>query len=278
MIWRAREFEWDLSARVLLMGVVNVTPDSFSDGGDCLDPAAAVAKAWEFTRAGADILDVGAESSRPGADSVPAEEELRRLAPVVEALSRGRGLAISVDTAKSAVAEQALAWGASVVNDVSGLREDPRMAGVVARCHAGLILMHRRGNPRTMQSLARYDDLIGEIQKELDESIDRAFEAGISYEQIVIDPGIGFAKTRDQSLSVIKHLDLFQKFERPLLVGTSRKSFIGEITGKPPKERVFGTAAAVALCVERGAKVIRVHDVEAMKDVVEVTQAILNAS
>lgn len=278
MIWRAREFEWDLSARVLLMGVVNVTPDSFSDGGDCLDPAAAVARAWEFARAGADILDVGAESSRPGADSVPAEEELRRLAPVVEALARGRGLAISVDTAKSAVAEQALAWGASVVNDVSGLREDPRMAGVVARCHAGLILMHRRGNPRTMQSLARYDDLIGEIQKELDESIDRAFEAGISYDQIVIDPGIGFAKTRDQSLSVIKHLDLFQKFERPLLVGTSRKSFIGEITGKPPKERVFGTAAAVALCVERGAKVIRVHDVEAMKDVVEVTQAILRAT
>jgi dihydropteroate synthase len=277
MIFRSRDRDWDLTQRVLLMGVINATPDSFSDGGECLNPAEAVSKARLFEAAGADLLDLGAESTRPGADPVPAEEETRRLLPVLDAVRRESALPLSIDTAKAAVARAALGAGAEIINDVSGLKDDPEMAGVVAEYGAGVILMHRRGNARTMKQLALYADLIAEVRAELKESIDRALNAGISYEQIVIDPGIGFAKTKDQSLSLIKHLESFKSFGRPLLVGLSRKSFIGEITGREPRERVFGSAASVALSVERGANIVRVHDVREMKDVIEVTRAVLNA-
>ncbi len=277
MIFRARDFEWDFSRGTLLVGVINLTPDSFSDGGECLNPEQALDKARNFKQAGADILDLGAESSRPGAGPVSPEEELERLSPSLEMILRELDLPISVDTTKACVAEKALLMGASIVNDVSGLRADLQMASVVARFKAGLFIMHRRGDAQTMNDLSHYDDLLAEVLRELQESIDRALKAGISYDQIVVDPGIGFAKTKDQSLSILKHLDRFKRFERPLLVGTSRKSFIGEIVQKPAKARLFGTAASVALSVERGADLIRVHDVEEMKEVIQVTQAILNA-
>ncbi|MBI4549980.1 MAG: dihydropteroate synthase [Candidatus Omnitrophica bacterium] len=277
MIFRSRTREWDLSGRVLVMGVINATPDSFSDGGDCLDPSRAAVRAREFQAAGADLIDLGAESTRPGAPLISAEEELARLLPVLEAVRRESALPVSVDTTKASVARAALAAGAEIVNDVSGLKDDPEMAAVAAEFGAGLVLMHRRGNAQTMRQHARYVDLIAEVVAELKESIDMALSAGISYNKIVIDPGIGFAKTKDQSLSLIKHLESFKSFGRPLLVGLSRKSFLGEITGREPRERVFGSAASVALSVERGAGIVRVHDVGEMKDVVEVTRAILNA-
>jgi len=277
MIFKARERVWDLSYKTLVVGVINATPDSFSDGGRCLDPGAAALKAVEFQQAGADVLDIGAESSRPGASLITVEEEMGRLAPVLNAVLKETGLPVSVDTVKADVAAFALKQGACIVNDVSGLKGDSGMAEVVARFQAGIVIMHRRGDSRTMRQLTQYENLIENVLAELEESIDMALKAGISYDRIAVDPGIGFAKTKDQSLSLIKHLGSFQKFERPILIGPSRKSFIGEITGKRPEERIFGTAASVALAVERGARMIRVHDVREMKEVIEVTQAILNA-
>ncbi len=277
MIFRAREWEWDLSRQALVMGVINATPDSFSDGGECLDPNHAAQRAVEFQKAGADILDIGAESTRPEAPLINAQKELTRLLPVLKAVLREVDIPVSVDTAKASVAKKALELGACIVNDVSGLKSDPAMAEVVARFRAGLVIMHRRGTSVTMRQLAHYENVVADVLRELKESIDMALKAGISYDHIVVDPGIGFAKTKNQNLSLIKHLGSFQKFERPILIGPSRKSFIGEITGNPPQDRLFGTAASVALSVERGARIIRVHDVRAMKEVVQVTQAILNA-
>lgn len=277
MIFRARGFEWDLDKRALVMGVVNITPDSFSDGGDCLDPERAALRAKDFEAEGADILDLGAESSRPGAPSISAREELERLLPALRLVIRRTKLPVSIDTTKAAVAEKALQEGASIVNDVSGLKADPGLGGVVTRFGAGLVIMHRRGDAETMQTLSHYENLISEVSQEIKESIDIALKAGISYDQIVLDPGIGFAKTKDQNLSLIKHLDSFKRFQRPLLIGVSRKSFIGEITRRQPKDRFFGTAASVALSIVQGANIVRVHDVQEMKDVVQVTEAILNA-
>ena len=277
MIFRAREREWHLSRQALVMGVINATPDSFSDGGECLDPNHAVQRAVEFQKAGADILDIGAESTRPEAPLINAQEELTRLLPVLKAVLREVDIPVSVDTAKASVAKKALELGACIVNDVSGLKSDLAMAEVVARFRAGLVIMHRRGTSVTMRQLAHYENVVTDVLRELKESIDMALKAGISYDHIVVDPGIGFAKTKNQNLSLIKHLGSFQKFERPILIGLSRKSFIGEITGNPPQDRLFGTAASVALSVERGARIIRVHDVRAMKEVIQVTQAILNA-
>ena len=277
MLFKARDKQWDLSERTLVVGVINATPDSFSDGGECLSPEAAASKAVAFEKAGADILDIGAESTRPGARLITAEEEMERLLPVLKAVFEQTALPVSVDTVKADVAAFALKQGACIVNDVSGLKGDSGMAEVVARFQAGIVIMHRRGDSRTMQQLARYENVVENVLQELEESIDRALKAGISYDRIAVDPGIGFAKTKDQSLSLIKHLGPFRKFERPILIGPSRKSFIGEITGKRTEERLFGTAASVALAVERGARMIRVHDVREMKEVIEVTQAILNA-
>ncbi len=277
MIFRAREREWHLSRQALVMGVINATPDSFSDGGECLDPNHAVQRAVEFQKAGADILDIGAESTRPEAPLINAQEELTRLLPVLKAVLREVDIPVSVDTAKASVAKKALELGACIVNDVSGLKSDLAMAEVVARFRAGLVIMHRRGTSVTMRQLAHYENVVTDVLRELKESIDMALKAGISYDHIVVDPGIGFAKTKNQNLSLIKHLGSFQKFERPILIGPSRKSFIGEMTGNPPQDRLFGTAASVALSVERGARIIRVHDVRAMKEVIQVTQAILNA-
>jgi len=255
------------------MGILNVTPDSFSDGGRYLDPDAAVARAKEMAAEGADIIDIGGESTRPGAEPVGADEELRRVLPVIERLG-GDCPPVSIDTSKAAVARAALAAGASIVNDVTALRGDREMAAVVAESGAGLVLMHMRGEPRTMQKNPRYDDVVGEIGAFFEERLDFARRAGIAPEQIVLDPGIGFGKTLSHNLEILRRLGEFLRLGRPVLVGPSRKSFIGHILGTPVEQRLEGTAAAVAAAVLGRASVVRVHDVKEMRRVALVAEAI----
>jgi dihydropteroate synthase len=257
-----------------LMGVVNVTPDSFSDGGRHADPDRAVAHALRLADEGADLLDVGGESTRPGAPPVPAEEEIRRVVPVVERLrARGLALPISVDTTKADVARAALRAGADLVNDVSGLR-DPALAAAVAETGAPVVLMHMRGTPADMQSRAVYGDVVGEVARELEEALRRADAAGIPRERTVLDPGIGFAKTAEHSLALLARLGELRALGRPLLVGPSRKSFIGKVTGAPVEDRLAGTLAAVTACVLAGAELVRVHDVAPARQAALVAAAI----
>ena len=255
------------------MGILNVTPDSFSDGGEFLSARRAVSHALKLQKEGADLLDIGGESSRPGARPVSAAEEMRRILPVIERLSGKLRIPISVDTSKSVVAEAALSAGASLVNDVTALG-DPAMGRVVARYGVPVILMHMRGTPRTMRSKARYRRLVPEVLSELKRSVKKALACGIARDKILIDPGIGFAKSPEQSLTLIRRLGDFRKMGFPVVVGPSRKSFIGRVTGGPEGDRLFGTAAAVALCVSNGADILRVHDVAEMRQVVLVTSAI----
>lgn len=247
--------------RPLVMGILNITPDSFSDGGELGNPAAALDRAREMVEAGAGILDVGGESTRPGAQPVPLDEELGRVIPVLEILDRELGVPLSVDTRKAEVARRALEVGAAVVNDVSGLGHDPAMASTVARKGAGVVLMHMRGEPRDMTERASYGDVAVEVARELVERVGVAREAGISDDAIVLDPGIGFAKTADQSLTLLRELERIVALGFPVLVGPSRKSFLGAVLGVPPTERVVGSAVACAYALERGARVFRVHDV-----------------
>jgi dihydropteroate synthase len=260
--------------RPLLMGVVNVTPDSFFDGGRYLDTEAAVAHAIRLVEEGADLLDVGAESTRPGADVVNEVEERRRAIPVVAAIARAVTVPISIDTSKAAVAREALDAGAVLVNDVTALRGDPAMVDVVARTGAGVVLMHMHGTPRTMQQVPCYDDVVGEISEFFEERIRFAMAHGIARRQIILDPGIGFGKLLVHNLTLLAQLHSFERFECPLLVGVSQKSFLGQIVDRPVQERQWATAAAVAMAVDRGAGILRIHDVRAMKDVVQVTAAI----
>lgn len=260
--------------RPLLMGVVNVTPDSFFDGGRFLDVESAVAHAVQLVEEGADLLDVGAESTRPGADMVDEEEERRRAIPVVAAIARAVTVPISIDTSKAVVAREALDAGAALVNDVTALRGDPAMVDVVARTGAGIVLMHMHGTPRTMQQAPRYDDVIGEISEFFEERIRFAVAHGIVRRQIILDPGIGFGKLLVHNLTLLAQLRCFEQFECPLLVGVSRKAFLGQLVDRPVQERQWATAAAVAMAVDRGAAILRVHDVKAMKDVVQVAAAI----
>jgi dihydropteroate synthase len=270
-----REYTYDLSEKTLIMGILNVTPDSFSDGGLYLDTQKAVERALRMEEEGADILDIGGESTRPGSEPVPLEEELRRVIPVIEALSGRLSIPISIDTYKAEVAKRAIEAGASVVNDISGLRFDPKMAEVVAEYDVGVVIMHIKGTPKDMQRDPHYDDLFGEITEYLKESIKLAKEQGVQEERIVVDPGIGFGKRPEHNLQIIKHLDRFTTLGRPVLVGPSRKSFIGLILGGvPPSERLEGTASAVAISVLNGASIVRVHDVKAMVPVVRVAEAI----
>ncbi len=260
--------------RPLVMGVVNVTPDSFFDGGRYLDAEAAVAHAVRLVEEGADLLDVGAESTRPGANVVDEAEERRRAIPVVTAVAKAVAVPISIDTSKAAVARAALDAGAVLVNDVSALRGDPAMVDVVARTGAGIVLMHMHGTPHTMQQAPCYDDVVGEISDFFEERIRFAMAHGIVRRQIILDPGIGFGKLLVHNLRLLAQLRCFAQFECPLLVGVSQKAFLGQLVGRPIQERQWGTAAAVAMAVERGAGILRVHDVRAMKDVVQVTAAI----
>jgi dihydropteroate synthase len=259
-----------------IMGVVNVTPDSFSDGGAFLDAQAAVAHGLRLAFEGADLLDIGGESTRPGADPVPEEEELRRVIPVIEGIRAGNpDVRISIDTSKAAVAAAALDAGADYVNDVTALRGDPDMAALVAERNVGVCLMHMLGTPRTMQAEAHYDDVVADVRAFLSERIEAAVGAGIALERIEIDPGIGFAKNLDHNLEVLRRLDELASLGRPIVLGTSRKSFLGRITGRETAERMPATLATLVMGYERGAEVFRVHDVAPARDALAVAAATL---
>ncbi|HZJ54952.1 MAG TPA: dihydropteroate synthase [Myxococcaceae bacterium] len=272
-----RTFRW--GERTYLMGVVNVTPDSFSDGGQHLEREAAVRHALALAEAGADLVDIGGESTRPGAGAVPVQVELARVLPVIEAVRTASDVPVSIDTRKAEVAREALRAGAVLVNDVSGLGHDPALATVVAEAGAALALMHIQGTPETMQVDPRYDDVVAEVIEGLSGSIDRALAAGVLRERIWIDPGIGFGKTVGHNLFLLRHLAELRVLGAPVLVGTSRKRFIGALAGgRPPEERLPGTLASVAaVAVLRGADVVRVHDVGEAKDALAVADAIARA-
>lgn len=272
---RGRRFA--LGPRTWLMGIINVTPDSFSDGGTYFDTAKAIDRGLELASEGADIIDVGGESTRPGSQPVPEAEEIGRVVPVIGALRRKTQALLSVDTTKAAVARAALDAGADIVNDTSAFRFDPAMPGVVARSGAGVVLMHMQGTPLTMQQSPRYDDLIGEICDFLAERIRVAEAAGVPGERIIVDPGIGFGKSFDHNLEILRRQELFHGLGRPLLLGFSRKAFLGKILGLPPDERLEGTIAAAVLSVERGAHILRVHDVGPVARAVRSAEAILGA-
>jgi dihydropteroate synthase len=257
-----------------LMGVVNVTPDSFSDGGLFLDPEAAIAHGLELAEGGAEILDVGGESTRPGADPVGEEEELRRVVPVIRGLA-GSQVRISVDTSKAAVAAAALDAGAEIVNDVTALRGDPEMGALCAERGATVVLMHMLGEPRTMQEDPRYDDVVAEVKAFLAERIEVALAADIDRERIWLDPGIGFGKTAAHNMELLRRLGELRELGRPLVVGTSRKSFIGKVDGSPADQRLGGTIASSVFAAAEGADVLRVHDVAEVRQALTVATAIL---
>lgn len=258
------------------MGILNVTPDSFSDGGRFLSVPKAVEQALKMQEEGADLIDVGGESTRPGAAPVSVEEELRRILPVLEPLVRRLKIPVSVDTCKASVAEQALLGGASLVNDVTALR-DPRMGEMVARFGVPVILMHMRGDPQTMQQDPHYDRLIPEILSDLKQSLRKAKEAGIADENLLTDPGLGFGKRWQDNLVLIKSLGDFKALGFPVVVGPSRKSFLGKVTGASIEDRLSGTAAAVALAVSYGADVVRVHDVAPMRRAALLADAVVRS-
>ena len=260
----------------LVMGIVNVTPDSFSDGGEFLEPARAIAHGRRLAEEGAAYLDIGGESSRPGAEPVPADEELRRVLPVIEGLA-GVDAVISVDTTKRVVAEAALEAGARMVNDISAFRFDPELAGLVADTGAECCLMHMLGDPRTMQQDPRYDDVVSEVRAFLEERLAFAVAEGVPEEKVWLDPGIGFGKTVEHNLELLRRLDELVAIGRPVLVGTSRKSFIGKITGRAEKERVAGTIASNVLAYVGGARMFRVHDVREAVDALAVAAATVGA-
>jgi dihydropteroate synthase len=262
----------------VLMGVLNVTPDSFSDGGEFFSKEVAAVRAAAMLEEGAEIIDVGGESTRPGSDPVSPEEEARRVIPVVQGiLAEHPDTIVSIDTYRSETAEPALEAGVRIVNDVTALRGDPRMAGVVAEARCPVILMHMLGEPKTMQRDPRYDDVVREVRDFLAERAEHAIAEGVEPEKIIVDPGVGFGKTLDHNLALLYHLDALVELGFPLLVGTSRKSFIGKITGvEEARDRVFGTVAANVIAYERGATLFRVHDVRANREALAVAQAILN--
>jgi dihydropteroate synthase len=265
---------FQVSGDFRLMGVVNVTPDSFSDGGRYLDPEAAVAHGLALEAEGASILDVGGESTRPGASAVPAEDELRRVLPVIEGLvAAGATAQLSIDTSKATVAAAALQAGATLVNDVTALRGDPEMAGVIATSGAGCCLMHMLGDPRTMQRDPRYDDVVAEVEAFLAQRMAVAITAGIEEQRIMLDPGIGFGKTIEHNLELLRRLDELVALGRPVVIGTSRKSFLGRLTGREVDERLAGTIATCVIAYERGARVFRVHEVAPVRDALTVAAA-----
>jgi len=276
IVCRKRTF--DFSERPFIMGIVNVTPDSFSDGGSYFSPEQAVAHGLRLAEEGADIIDIGGESTRPGAAPVSAAEETERVLPVIAALAANIDVPLSIDTTKAEVARKALAAGAEIVNDVSALRFDPEMGDVVAAARVPVVLMHMRGTPRTMQYDIHYQSLIDDIRSFLEERIECAVRAGITLENIIIDPGIGFGKSIEKdNLSILKNLAAFTTLGRPVLVGTSRKGFIGKLLDTPVHEREEGTAATVAIAIYNGAHIVRVHDVKSVKMVAAVASAIRRA-
>ncbi len=270
---------FDFSKRTYLMGILNVTPDSFSDGGKYFSVESAVTRALEMIEQGADIIDVGGESTRPKGvygetQEISVDEELNRVIPVIEQIAKSTDTIISIDTTKSVVADEALNAGASIVNDISGLKFDERIAAVTAKHNGTLVLMHIQGTPETMQQHPVYSDVVAEVKAELNLSIEKAKSAGV--QNIIIDPGIGFGKNLEHNLKLLKHLKEFQELTYPILIGTSRKGFIGSLLHTTVDDRIEGTAASVAVAIMNGANIIRVHDVKEMKRVAIVTDAILN--
>ncbi|NOZ23680.1 MAG: dihydropteroate synthase [Planctomycetes bacterium] len=256
------------------MAILNVTPDSFSDGGRFFDPPAAVAHARRMIAEGADLIDIGGESTRPGAERLSAEEELKRVLPVIEALRSDSDVAISIDSWKAGVAREAIAAGADMINDIGGLRLDAAMAELAAETGAAVAIMHMQGTPQTMQKDPTYDDVVEDIKIFLRESIERALAAGVDRDSILIDPGIGFGKTLEHNLEILRRLREFSDLGVAVLIGTSRKSFLGKILDVRAEKRMIGTMATVALAVREGASVVRVHDVREAVETVRVADAI----
>lgn len=271
---KACDYFLPLHNRVHVMGILNVTPDSFSDGGRFIAPDAAIAHALAMVEAGADMIDIGAESTRPGAEPVDEPEEIRRLIPVVREVCRRITVPVSVDTTKASVARLALEAGAAIINDVSALRNDARMGAVVAEAGAGLVLMHAQGTPQTMQQTQTYQDIVAEVRHFLADRVLTALEFGISPAQIVLDPGIGFGKNLNHNLALLAQISELVSLGYPLLVGVSRKAFIGQLLGRPIEQRVMGTAAASTMAILGGARIVRVHDVGEIRDVITMVEAI----
>lgn len=264
----------EFSRRTAIMAILNVTPDSFYDGGRRLDPGKAIADGIEMAEAGADVIDIGGESTRPGARPVPEDEELERVVPVIRGLRREIRVPISIDTYKSAIARAALCQGADIVNDISALRFDPDMVGLVAAERVPVVVMHMQGTPRSMQAAPRYDDVVREVEGFLAAQIRYALEQGVERGNIIVDPGIGFGKTLDHNLALLRGLPALASLGQPLLVGASRKSFIGKILGAEPGERLEGSLAAAAAAVLGGANIIRAHDVKETWNAVRIADAI----
>ena len=262
------------SARPVVMGILNITPDSFSDGGNFRNPREALARASKLIDDGAEIIDIGAESTRPGSDPVPAEAELDRILPVIRELARELQTPISVDTQKAQVAEAALEAGAEIINDVSALRTDPAMAGLAASSGAAVVLMHMQGEPKTMQLRPRYDEVVREVTEWLAGRVEAAVSAGIPRQRLLVDPGFGFGKTLGHNLELLRRLDELHRLGLPLVVGTSRKSMIGAILNRPVGERLYGTLATVACAAMAGCHVLRVHEVRPALEVVKVCEAV----
>ena len=278
MLWHFRTQSFDLTHRGLIMGVLNVTPDSFSDGGRFFDPSAAIARGLVMVEEGADILDIGGESTRPGATPVEAEEELRRILPVIRGLRKQSRIPISIDTMKARVAAAAVEAGADIINDISGLQHDPDMARVAAESEAGLVLMHLRGTPRTMQQEPEYTDVVAEVCGYLRSAGNAAISAGVAVDRLVFDPGIGFGKTMDHNLALLRALPSFQIYGRPVLLGVSRKSFIGRLLGNTdPLSREAPTIALTAWARQHGVRILRVHAVKENAQALRMMEAILHA-
>ena len=276
MIWKIRDREIDLSRRAWVMGIINATPDSFSDGGSFLDPQAALAHGLQMVAEGAEILDIGGESTRPGAQSVEADEEIRRVLPIIQALRRESQVLLSIDTSKASVARAALDAGADIINDVTGLRGDADMAALAAASKAGIVIMHMQGEPRTMQVAPTYGDVIHEVGEFFRQALTRSVACGIDPMRIALDPGIGFGKTPEHTRRLLAELSAFLEFGRPLLVGVSRKSFLGWLAGSSAMDdRFWPGVALTSLCRERGARILRVHDVKPHTEALRMTEAIL---
>lgn len=276
LIFEINDNQHTLGLKTWFMGVINVTPDSFSDPGSSHDKDRAVQRGLELEKQGADILDIGGESTRPGSNPVSAEEELKRIIPVISELRKRTGILISVDTTKAKVAQEALAAGADIVNDISAFRFDDGMPLLLSDTGASVVLMHMKGVPKTMQNNPFYEDLYQEIGCFLKERISKATAYGIKREKIIVDPGIGFGKSLEHNLAIINNLDFLKELDRPILLGISRKSFIGKILNLPPQNRIEGTIASAVLSVLRGAHILRVHDVEQVKRAITVAEAIID--
>ena len=273
-VWEFQGFHSEAGGRPLLMGIVNVTPDSFSDGGRFLMADAAVEQAMQLVLDGVDILDVGGESTRPGAEPVTEVEELRRVVPVIDRLARMTSVPISIDTSKSAVARETLKAGARIVNDISGLRFDEQMIAVCREADCGIVCMHMQGTPQTMQINPQYDDVVEEINNFFSERLQTFIQAGIPPERVALDPGVGFGKTPQHNVTILSSIRQFQELGRPVLIGHSRKRFLHKLLGKPVDDRVFGTVGVTVALASQDVDIIRVHDVAANADAITAFRAI----